>query len=110
MISNLSATASIAMAIAGTVVANIPELSNADIPLQYGALGILGFMVWAQSIERKRMIASIEEKDAKMLELYRQTLEACTTLARTSNDMIRAVDRCSQTQNLHTRGEGEPKS
>lgn len=69
-----------------------------NLGLQYGALGILGFMIWVNSRERKSMCADIAKKDREILDLFKQQIETSNRMATVAEEMVSVVKNCRAAQ------------
>lgn len=91
MLTTIATVLGAGVAVVGTIVANVPEAEPYAVPIQYGALGILAFMIWANRDERKHMVQSIDEKDRRIEGLMTQFIEA-------TRDLRDAAKSCKATQ------------
>lgn len=82
----------------GILLATADPTSPINVPLQYGALGILGFMIWVNSKERRHMITSIDKKDQDFLEMFKRQLELTQQLVDATKAMVSTAANCARTQ------------
>ncbi len=71
---------------------------SVNLGLQYGALGILGFMIWINSQERKSMCRDINTKDAALQNLLREQIQISTKMTDIADDMTNAIKNCRMAQ------------
>lgn len=66
--------------------------------LQYGALGILAFMVWTNSKERKYLFQVMEEKDKDIEALFSKLTAYEAKMTGLAEKMVEAVAFCRRNQ------------
>ncbi len=93
MLSNVACGLGLAYSLLGLIVS---DASAGDptfgVPMQYGALGILAFMVYVWSKERREMVKSLKEEAKKNEDLHERTLDSCGKMATAAQQLVASVD------------------
>jgi hypothetical protein len=79
----------------GVCLGVLDPTAPANVPLQYGALGLLGLMIWMQSGERKHMIETIENNEKDFRQMLKDQLVLNQQFLDAAKAMLKAAETCS---------------
>ncbi len=94
MLTNFTVLCAFCVGALGATVAVVDPVAPINVPLQYGALGLLGVMIWFNSQERKQMVKTIEAKDEKLMRAFNQFASIGKDMADAARQMNKVASVC----------------